>query len=547
MKKRTDRQPNQSQHPTGNVTAPKPPYTPYIISRRADLLLIVGAVILCPALLLPMAQLTSPYTVWMVVMTFGAVGHHFPSFLRTYGDRDIFQTYRVRLIVAPILLFSVTLGFSLNNLHGMLLISFCWTIWHGMMQHFGFMRIYDSKVRSTDKLTARLDWWISLLWFGLCLVLSPNQGGSLLHSLYDSGIPIIPIEYIAVIRTVIITLTVMVTLLYIVHALAGKQPRSWMKLGLLVGTFAYVYLVRVLTRDPFLSVALFELLHDIQYLAIVWAFNRRQVDKGSGNVLMRFMYKPSAASVAIYVGACLIYGAFALAVYTKLEAGLFKQILEAFLITSGLLHFYYDGFIWKLRQSSTQSGLGLESKPTVIERAQTALVRPQVWRDFGHFAIIAVLATMLARFELKGNNVDPLEKARAIVSAVPDNPTALNNLAVLLLQQGKPAEAVPLFRRALAVQPGLEKARGSLSDALTLLSSESAQAGRMSEAIAYSREAVTVEPKSAERHNDLAVLLAQNGNFDEAESMFHIAIKLDPQHKLAQENLNQLRQMRRSR
>lgn len=62
----------------------------YIISPRVDLLLIVGAVILCPAILLPAAALTSPYTVWLVVMTFGAVGHHFPSFLRTYGDRDLF-------------------------------------------------------------------------------------------------------------------------------------------------------------------------------------------------------------------------------------------------------------------------------------------------------------------------------------------------------------------------------------------------------------------------------------------------------------------------
>lgn len=152
---------------------------PYIISPRVDFLLIVGAVILCPALLLPAAAWTSRYTVRLVVMTFGAVGRHFPSFLRTYGDREIFQTYRTRLIVAPILLFAVTLGFSLNGLHGMLLIAFCWTIWHGMMQHFGFMRIYDAKIRSMDKTTARLDWWISFSWFGLCLSLSPHQCGSL--------------------------------------------------------------------------------------------------------------------------------------------------------------------------------------------------------------------------------------------------------------------------------------------------------------------------------------------------------------------------------
>ena len=103
--------------------------SPYIVSPKADLFLIVGAVVLCPAILLPMAEWSSPYTVWLLVMTFGAVGHHLPSFLRTYGDRDLFMRYRTRLIVAPILFFSVTLGFALNNLHGMLLISLCWSIW----------------------------------------------------------------------------------------------------------------------------------------------------------------------------------------------------------------------------------------------------------------------------------------------------------------------------------------------------------------------------------------------------------------------------------
>ena len=254
-------------------SAPAP--SPFILSPRADLLLIVGAVLLCPAILLPLAHLSSPYTVWLLVMSFGAVGHHLPSFLRTYGDRALFARHRIRLILAPILVFAVTLGFSMRGLHGMLLISMCWSIWHGMMQHFGFLRIYDLKVRSTGNLTARLDWWITASWFALCLVHSPNQAGSLLSALYDSGIPFVPPAIIGALRTIILGITAVVTVLYALHAIRADQPRSWMKLGLLVGTFAYVWLVRVVTRNPYLSVALFELLHDVQYLAIVWAFNRR--------------------------------------------------------------------------------------------------------------------------------------------------------------------------------------------------------------------------------------------------------------------------------
>ena len=513
---------------------------PFIISPRADMLLIVGAVVLCPLILLPLSALTSPYTVWLMVMSFGAVGHHFPSFLRTYGDTDLFQRYKIRLILAPILLFAVTLGFSMRELHGMLLISFCWAIWHGMMQHFGFMRIYDAKVRSTDRFTARLDWWISICWFSLCLVLSPNQGGSLLDALYESGVPIVPLAYIDIVRIALVSLTSAVTVVYIVHAIVGKQPRSWMKLGLLISTFAYVYLVRVLTKNPFLSVALFELLHDMQYLAIVWAFNRKLADKGSGGKFMRFLYRPSIASVCFYVAACMAYGAFALTVYTKIEPGLFKQVLEAFLITSGLLHYYYDGFIWKLRQSNTQVGLDLEGKQAI-----TIAPKPNYWRGMSHFAIIGVLALLLARVEIKGVAVDDLEKAQSIVRAVPDNPSALNNTGALLLKRGRYAEAVIPLRKALTIQPDLKEARESLSDTLTLLSAQSAQAGRIAEAIAYSREAVNVEPNSAERHNDLAVLLAQTGKYDEADALFRRALELDPNHGQARQNYNTLQQMKR--
>lgn len=339
----------------------------------------------------------------------------------------------------------------------MLLIAFCWTIWHGMMQHFGFMRIYDAKVRSMSKTTARLDWWISFSWFGLSLAMSPHQGGSLLNYLYDSGIPIVPHNHIELARAGLISLTVVVTVIYIGHAIVGKHPRSWMKLGLLAGTCGYIYLVRVMTKDPFLSVALFELLHDIQYLAIVWAFNRRQVEKGGGNVIMRFLYRPGLKSIIVYVGVCLLYGAFAFTVFTKVETGMTKNLLEAFLITSGLLHFYYDGFIWKLRQSSTQSGLGLD------DRKQQAFVhRPPVWRGASHVLIIAILALMLARFELNNRETDPLEKARSIASAVPNNPTSLNNLGLLLNHRGRYEEAVPILRRALEIQPGLKEARVSL-------------------------------------------------------------------------------------
>lgn len=512
----------------------QPAPSPFILSPRADLLFIVGAVVLCPAILLPLANVSSPYMVWLTVMTFGAVGHHLPSFLRTYGDREIFLRYRTRLVLAPVLFFALTLGFSLRDLHGMLLISLCWSIWHGMMQHFGFLRIYDSKVRSTNPWTARLDWWISFSWFGLVLTYSPNQSGSLLNALYDSGIPFFPPSWVDGLQTAFIILTSAVTLLYVYNAVGGKQPRSWMKLGLLVTTFAYVWVVRVLTRDPFLSVALFELLHAMQYLAIVWAFNRRLVEKGSTGVLPRFFYLPRTSSVLVYVGACLAYGGLAMVVFTQVPGGLFKQVLEAALITSGLLHYYYDGFIWKLKQPETLRGLDLEAKDGSRRKSTV------VWSSVGQAAMVGVGVILLAGLELNVTPPDPLDKEMAIVEVVPDSPTALNNAGAQLLQRGRYQEALAPLRKALELQPGLDEARASLSDALALLAQDEAEAGRTDAALLRLREAVGVEPESAERQNDLGVMLANLGRYDEAEFAFREALMLDPDHQPARENLYQL-------
>ena len=79
-----------------------------------------------------------------------AVGHHLPGFIRTYGDADLFRRYRVRFILAPILVFGCSLWFAKHDLHGVLLLSLVWAIWHGMMQHYGFMRIYDAKIGVID-------------------------------------------------------------------------------------------------------------------------------------------------------------------------------------------------------------------------------------------------------------------------------------------------------------------------------------------------------------------------------------------------------------
>ena len=114
----------------------------------ADLILYVGT----PILLLPLFGLAqkrwSTQDIYLFVAAFGAVGHHFPGMIRAYGDRALFERFRWRFIFAPIFLVGTCVLFTLWGLKGLILVIFMWSVWHNMMQTYGFCRIYDAKMGS---------------------------------------------------------------------------------------------------------------------------------------------------------------------------------------------------------------------------------------------------------------------------------------------------------------------------------------------------------------------------------------------------------------
>ena len=94
----------------------------------------------------------------VLLLTFFTFGHHLPGFIRAYGDRELFQRFRHRFLLAPPAIFLMVLWFDLRSLHGLLIFISAWDIWHVLMQHYGFMRIYDAKQGAVRQLTSRLDW-----------------------------------------------------------------------------------------------------------------------------------------------------------------------------------------------------------------------------------------------------------------------------------------------------------------------------------------------------------------------------------------------------
>jgi len=119
--------------------------SPWILDRWRDLLLFVGT----PVLLIPIftaAQARwSAQDIFLFVGAFGAMGHHLPGMIRAYGDRALFDRFKIRFVVAPLAIAAVCVWSSIYDIQAVQLVAMAWGIWHGMMQTYGFCRIYDAK------------------------------------------------------------------------------------------------------------------------------------------------------------------------------------------------------------------------------------------------------------------------------------------------------------------------------------------------------------------------------------------------------------------
>src|ERR1700751_2487425 len=346
--------------PAVPVTAPKK--TLWILNSWRDLILYVGT----PLFLLPMFLLAqarwSAQDIYIFVAAFGAMGHHLPGMIRAYGDRALFRRFRWRFIVAPIFLLSVCVAFYWWDLKGIILIVFFWGVWHGMMQTYGFCRIYDAKTGSFAALTRRLDFATCATWFAAAVLLSPQRMADTLEMYYASGAPFIQPWLLHSAQQIVLAIAIAVGILFLFNFsrmwAEGKRPNP-VKLALLATTIAFWWYCNNGVANILAGIALFEVYHDVQYLSLVWIYNRNRVEKDrSISGFMRFVFRRSGSLVGLYLGLVFAYGSLPF-INAHLGIDTVKRILTGVVSASTLLHFYYDGFIWKVRESSTRQALGL--------------------------------------------------------------------------------------------------------------------------------------------------------------------------------------------
>lgn len=517
--------------PSGSVSAvlPAPASSRWILDWWRDLLLFVATPLLIVPLFLAVQAKWSAEEIYLFVASFGALGHHLPGMMRAYGDKALLSRFRARFVAAPLFLGTVCILFTQWEMSGVLLISYLWGVWHAQMQTYGFLRIYDAKVVSFAPWMSRLDYAMCLAWFGAAVVLSPSRVGKILALFYNCGGPILPGTAVSALASLWTWATGAVTLVFIAYlSWAWRRNRrpSWVKLTLMVTSFGFWWYSNVTVSNLLLGIALFEVFHDFQYLSIVWVFNRNRVRKGEGvSSFTRFLFRKSGVLVGMYVGLVFAYGSLFF-VARGLSSESLKAGLTGLLAASGLLHFYYDGFIWKVRERATRESLGLAGGKSESGSSRSL---PQGLSHGLKWAVFVVPLVWLGATEVRGRAPE-IERARAVVAAVPEDAQGHYNLGVALDEQGRTAEAIAQFREAVRIQPSDAKTHNNLGAAL-------ARQGNVREAMSHYSEALRLNPNDAKAHNNLGGALAGEGNLDAAIEHFREALRILPDYPMARQNL----------
>jgi hypothetical protein len=328
------------------VTATVPRRNLWILSSWRDLLFYVAT----PLLLVPMFALAqarwSAQDIYVFVSAFGAMGHHLPGMIRAYGDPALFERFRWRFIFAPIFLAAVCVGFYWSDLKGLVLIVFLWGVWHGMMQTYGFCRIYDAKMGSFAALSRRLDLATCAIWFAAAVLLSSPRMTDTLDMLYASGVPPIPRWAIAGLQHGILALAIAVAILCVVNFawmwVKGKRANP-VKLALLATSIGFWWYCNNGVTNILAGIALFEVFHDTQYLSLVWIYNRNRVEKDNSiGGFMRFVFRRSGSLIGLYIGLVFAYGSLGY-FSAHLEVETVKRVLTGVVAASALLHFITMG------------------------------------------------------------------------------------------------------------------------------------------------------------------------------------------------------------
>jgi len=341
--------------------------TPWIISERVDLLWFT------------LGGAAAAYLFWAVWRTAGAYGptfqhgvllalvavwalvfdetHGFATISRTYFDTQERERRGSWLWGSLVFFFAIGPVLILLHLGDWLeLATELWGYYHIFKQHYGFMMMYKKKSRDFRPLDMKLDKIFFAAAFYYPFVTYP------LHDKEAAELLPFPIPQRvgSVVENILLFLLILIALVYVARQVVKWReglPLNWPKQVLFAAAIP-VNFVLFRSHMPLLGVyAAATIFHNIQYHRLVWFYNENKYGGKAAQTrnhgLATLVSGRWLAYLACAAAYAIIFDAvprFMLTSYIgRFDQNMRNQLIFSFFAAPGLLHYWLDGHIWKVR------------------------------------------------------------------------------------------------------------------------------------------------------------------------------------------------------
>jgi len=371
----------------------------WIVNKKTDLLLFIGGALTGYIMFFLHAGLhLNMLTVWFVWVVFIDTPHFYSTYLRTYFDKEEFNSRRKLLIgslgwllVGPAfigisyILYSLGVG-SYKAPFILFIIMFnLWAYWHVVRQHYGILALYKRKNNDFDDRDTRIDKLLlyggliapfltfairhpeARQLFGLSGTFPAYPDSALFSSTFMSQLHW---EHIVVFLSV--SFMIVISLIFFFRQWQRRRTGQVLNVPkilffiALIPLYAYINYSPAVTTAPLIAFTAFvTIYHDVQYHAIVWFYSQNRYHKPGVDTKKYGLAVKLSQNFAIYAAAGI-----AMAVLLRVTGSLFEitpgfsplvftsqislfgtvstsELLLSFVIGIPLHHYFVDQFIWR--------------------------------------------------------------------------------------------------------------------------------------------------------------------------------------------------------
>ncbi|MBK6917626.1 MAG: hypothetical protein IPH07_09520 [Deltaproteobacteria bacterium] len=294
--------------------------------------------------------------------------HRHYTFILVYGDRRSFAARARAYVGAPVVVFGLvalarasidTRVFGVSPWLVVAVITGAWNVWHTLQQRYGIGRIYAAKLDAirgprptvaSGRLDRLLLWSLALLTACVLLVLRTSSFGGhrSARDLLRVLAPVLRPPLGSLWLGLVAVLTVIVAVRWVRADVAGvARPSLLLPRWSFVGSTVALLAVFVV-HGPIVGYLCFGTAHAIEYVGFVHHFAARKYERERGSVAAAVFASLWRAPLPVAV----LLLAFWLARDVRDEA-----IYVVYYISTSLLHFLFDGWIWKVRAPEVRQPL----------------------------------------------------------------------------------------------------------------------------------------------------------------------------------------------